>query len=1111
MEVDPPATAAAGAAPATAGADGATAADPMQGSHRWELHNFSQLPNQKQYSAQFLVGGYFWRILIFPKGNNSEHLSVYLDASDSDTQAYGWSRYASFTLTVVSQFKGKDVKKDSGHQFNARESDWGFTQFLPVNELMDPDNGFLHNDTLVVFAEVHVQKSNPHLYDSYKETGHVGLKNQGATCYMNSLLQTLYHLHHFRKAVYHMPTAETEEASKSIPLALQSLFYKLQYGDTSVATKELTASFGWDTYDSFMQHDVQELNRVLCEKLEEKMKSTVVENTIQKLFEGSVVNYIECINVNYKSERKETYMDLQLDVKGCKDVYASFDKYVEVERLDGENKYQAGDEHGLQDARKGVLFEKLPPVLELQLKRFEYDFHRDTMVKINDRYEFPERLDLDVGNRKYFSPSSDRSQRNVYLLHSVLVHSGGVHGGHYYAYIRPTLEGDAWFKFDDERVTKETTQKATVEQFGGSDDDNYNHNHNNNNNNFTPPAHGGFRLAKFSNAYMLVYVRESDKDEILCNVDKEDILPHVRERLQREQEEKEKRRKEKQEAHLYTIIKVAMDRDIKAQIGTGFEDRTAAALAAGGGSNDMSADVSPGANNNSSRAIVSNPTTPASHTNEYFDLVDHEKVRHFRVQKQMTFNDFKQMVEKEMSIPVECQRYWMWAKRQNQTYRPSRPLTHEEESMAVALIRDSGTPRHEKTASGDLKLFLETPALVFGNSLHKGLPPPMREPLHTIVHDVANKRMEHLLFFKLYDPYTEMCTYVGRAFAHRDRPMSDLLPALWTFAGYPHGTPLLLFEEVKYEPVMIEEITLTQTLSEAQLEDGDIICYQRVPEVSTEETAASAGGAEVVMRDAAALSDGAAAADGHPRYDTVVKFLEYVRNRQIVRFLPLDSATQRSNDISIQSPAKDGENDDSLYIELSRNSRYDDVTAALAHRLGENVNPQHIRLTQYNAYSSTPKPAPMKYQGIDKLMDMLTHYHQISDRLYYEVLDIPLPLMESLKTLKVSYHDDKTAETSTHTVRLKKDKCIGDVLGALADQLSKGVGSPGAGAPKPKAEPATPAAEAPAPAPAPAPAATAATTATAAVGIGIHAFAATCYYNHGNNCNDEFLVRANRH
>lgn len=69
-----------------------------------------------------------------------------------------------------------------------------------------------------------------------------------------------------------MPTTENDNPTGSIPLALQSLFYKLQYSDTSVSTKELTKSFGWDTYDSFMQHDVQELNRVLCEKLEDKMK-----------------------------------------------------------------------------------------------------------------------------------------------------------------------------------------------------------------------------------------------------------------------------------------------------------------------------------------------------------------------------------------------------------------------------------------------------------------------------------------------------------------------------------------------------------------------------------------------------------------------------------------------------------------------------------------------------------------------------------------------------------------------------------------------------------------------------------------------------------------------
>ena len=36
----------------------------------------------------------------------------------------------------------------------------------------------------------------------------------------------------------------------------------------------------------------------------------------------------------------------------------------------------------MQDARKGVLFDSFPPVLQLQLKRFEYDFQRDIMVKV---------------------------------------------------------------------------------------------------------------------------------------------------------------------------------------------------------------------------------------------------------------------------------------------------------------------------------------------------------------------------------------------------------------------------------------------------------------------------------------------------------------------------------------------------------------------------------------------------------------------------------------------------------------------------------------------------------------------------------------------------------
>ncbi|XP_028053136.1 ubiquitin carboxyl-terminal hydrolase 12-like isoform X9 [Camellia sinensis] len=886
--------------------------DPPSARFTWTIENFARLNTKKLYSEVFYVGGYKWRVLIFPKGNNVDHLSMYLDVADSATLPYGWSRYAQFSLAVVNQIHNKfTVRKDTQHQFNARESDWGFTSFMPLSELYDPSRGYLVNDTIVVEADVAVRRVTDYWsHDSKKETGYVGLKNQGATCYMNSLLQTLYHIPYFRKAVYHMPTTENDMPSGSIPLALQSLFYKLQYSDTSVATKELTKSFGWDTYDSFMQHDVQELNRVLCEKLEDKMKGTVVEGTIQQLFEGHHMNYIECINVDYKSTRKESFYDLQLDVKGCRDVYASFDKYVEVERLEGDNKYHA-EQYGLQDARKGVLFIDFPPVLQLQLKRFEYDFMRDTMVKINDRYEFPLQLDLDREDGKYLSPEADRSVRNLYTLHSVLVHSGGVHGGHYYAYIRPTLS-EQWFKFDDERVTKEDMKRALEEQYGGEEE--------------LPQTNPGFnnspfKFTKYSNAYMLVYIRESDKEKIICNVDEKDIAEHLRIRLKKEQEEKEQKRKEKAEAHLYTIIKVARDEDLLEQLGR---------------------DV-------------------------YFDLVDHDKVRSFRIQKQTPFNLFKEEVAKEFGVPVQFQRFWLWAKRQNHTYRPNRPLTPQEEVQSVGQLREVSN----KANNAELKLFLEVES---GQDL-RPIPPPLKS------------KEEILLFFKLYDPLKEELRYVGRLFVKSNGKPAEILTKLNELAGFSPDEEIELFEEIKFEPnVMCERIDKKLTFRGSQLEDGDIICFQKSTQVESSEQC---------------------------RYPDVPSFLEYVHNRQVVRFRSLEKPKE-----------------DEFCLELSKLYTYDDVVERLARHLGLD-DPSKIRLTSHNCYSQQPKPQPIKYRGMDHLSDMLVHYNQTSDILYYEVLDIPLPELQGLKTLKVAFHDATKDEVVIHTIRLPKQSTVGDVINDL--------------------------------------------------------------------------------
>lgn len=73
------------------------------------------------------------------------------------------------------------------------------------------------------------------------------------------------------------------------------------------------------------------------------------------------------------------------------------------------------------------------------------------------------------------------------------------------------------------QVYKESSKRAMNEQYGGEDE--------------SPPPAPGFtsptlKLTKSSNAYMLVYVRESSWNDIMRDVSKNDIAEHVSSRLQ---------------------------------------------------------------------------------------------------------------------------------------------------------------------------------------------------------------------------------------------------------------------------------------------------------------------------------------------------------------------------------------------------------------------------------------------------------------------------------------------------------------------------------------------------------------------------------------------------
>ena len=123
----------------------------------------------------------------------------------------------------------------------------------------------------------------------------------------------LFHITEFRKCVYLLPVPEASvSVESSTTLALQSVFHSLQTKDCEVSTRDLTRAFGWTSSDAFMQQDVQEMMRVLLDKLEEKMNGTVVDGAIKRLFAGKVRSFIRCVNVPYQSFRDEDFYDIQV-------------------------------------------------------------------------------------------------------------------------------------------------------------------------------------------------------------------------------------------------------------------------------------------------------------------------------------------------------------------------------------------------------------------------------------------------------------------------------------------------------------------------------------------------------------------------------------------------------------------------------------------------------------------------------------------------------------------------------------------------------------------------------------------------------------------------------
>ncbi|GES75615.1 cysteine proteinase [Rhizophagus clarus] len=890
----------------------------------WHITNWQNL-EERITGPEFEVGGWKWRILLFPFGNNSKNVvSIYLDFVDPLDAPEGWHSCAQFALVM---WNPKDptqyIYHHAFHRFTAKEQDWGFTRFYKLKKLLVPCENrtlaIIENGSANITAFVRVFKDptgflwhNFINYDSKKETGYTGLYNQGATGYMNSLLQSLYCIPYFRKAIYNIPTEDEDGPIKGVPLALQRIFCDLQTSNTPVYTTELTKSFGWDSLDTFIHQDVQEFSRLLQDKLEVKMKGTKADGVLTKLFVGKMKSYIKCINVEYESSRVEDYYDIQLNVKGCKTLRDSFLNYIQVETLEGDNKYQA-EGYGLQDAKKGIIFESFPPVLHLQLKRFEFDVQRDAMVKINDRFVFPMEIDLE----EFLSKDADRSNSHKYLLHGVLVHSGELHEGHYFALTKPEKDGK-WFKFDDNYVIPVTDSEVLWNNYGG---DVLNANQITQISAVNPTKYKPDWLP-FTNAYILIYIRESNIDEILSPVVPEDIPYHLQKHLEEVRALTEQKEKELEQYDLYFNVKVVTAEIFKYYQG--------------------------------------------------FDLTNFDEVQPYKILKSETYGVFKENISQIFNIPSEQIRFWVFVNRQNKTVRPDAPIPESFVNTSMEEIFTNMTSRQSV-----MKLYMEV----------------ADKPINDKTWFPEGGEHE-IVFLKYFDPDKQAFEGLGQLYIQKSHKVGDYTRVFCEKKGFPSDTPLELYEEIK--PNMIEKMDPISTFEQSEIQDGDIICFQKI------------------------LTD-----------EEIQKHTTAGRCFDIPQFY------ESLITVSFKLKLKDRDPKSKFDLVLSKKWTYDMVAKAVAAHLS--IDPLKLRFTSMFSTTDVPKSV-IKRTTTQTLLEMLQPAYSppayVNYGFYYEVLDTSIADLETKNFFQVFWIGNMIKEKEVIDIRLQNNAVISELMKEILKKIT---------------------------------------------------------------------------
>lgn len=165
--------------------------------------------------------------------------------------------------------------------------------------------------------------------------------------------------------------------------------------------------------------------------------------------------------------------------------------------LEGDNAYYCEKCEKKINTLKRCCIKRMPNVLFIVLKRFEFNFDTMTKFKINDYIEFPMELDMTQYSQDALAKKDimkqmeeknltlqdlDEDQKLImqkqiperyfnYKLKGTIIHLGTAEQGHYYSFIQDRENpNQKWYEFNDTIVRDFDPQEIPHEAFGGEDE-----------------------------------------------------------------------------------------------------------------------------------------------------------------------------------------------------------------------------------------------------------------------------------------------------------------------------------------------------------------------------------------------------------------------------------------------------------------------------------------------------------------------------------------------------------------------------------------------------------------------------------------------------------------